>query len=296
MPTDRPTPIPCCQGALALELSPGTVASRLALPQAAASELAGMVARDLAELVPPVQALDLGLLGAHFDPVELLRPEWPLHRELGELVAGAPGRRDASRVIAFGSHEGRLPEALAPDANHVGGALRLLPFVLAGDHDTCAEVGQALEATLLDSGMAQADTALAAQEGFDAQVEHARYLTIHDLCAMMAMQYEHAGLAPLWPLVEAALLEPGREVWLDAPPEPLARHAAGAIRVAMFDIDAWAAAGLAPQGLATGALPQAFDQFSRRQRQFAALLQAHGLRVTFDHVAAGQDPRAVLSA
>ena len=32
--------------------------------------------------------------------------------------------------------------------------------------------------------------------------------TINDLAAMMAMQFEHAGVAALWPLVEAALLAP----------------------------------------------------------------------------------------
>lgn len=287
-------PAPRCLGALALELTPGTIAGHLALPQVEASALAGRVARDLAGFVPEVQSLDLAVLGAHFDPVELLRPGWPLHDELAELVSGAPGRRDASRVIAFGSHEGRLPAALSPDENYVGGALRLLPFVLTGDHDSVESVGEALEATLLDTGMAHADTALAAQEGFGAQVEHARYLTVHDLCAMIAMQYEHVGLAPLWPVIEAALLAPGSETWLDAPPEPLVRYSHGAVRVAMMDIDAWAEAGFAPSGVEAGQLPQAFEQFSRRQRQFAALLQAHGIRLTFDHAPAGKDPREIL--
>src|SRR3546814_9062548 len=72
----------------------------------------------------------------------------------------------------------------------------------------------------MERGMAGADTALLAQEAFGLQVEHARYLTLHDLCALMAMQYDHAGLAPLWPVLETALLSPDREAWLDAPPEP----------------------------------------------------------------------------
>jgi hypothetical protein len=33
-----------------------------------------------------------------------------------------------------------------------------------------------------------------------------------------------------------------------------------------------------------------------RQRQCAAVLEAHGIPVTFDHCPVGQDPRAVLSA
>lgn len=287
-------PVPRCLGALAIELTPGTLASRLALPQLQAGELAGMVARDLAGFVPDVQSLDLAVLAAHFDPVELLRPGWPLHTELGELVAGAPGRRDAGRVIAFGSHEDRLPAALTPDANHVGGALRLLPFVLTGDAEDLSRVAEALESTLLDTGMAHADTALLAQEGFGAQVEHARYLTVHDLCAMTAMQYEHGGLEPLWPLIEAALLAPHAEEWLDAAPEPLARYAGGRVRLAMMDIDVWADAGFAPPDTDAAALPRAFEHFARRQRQFAAVLQAHAIEVVFDHVGGGSDPRQAL--
>src|SRR3546814_20030160 len=77
----------------------------------------------------------------------------------------------------------------------------------------------------MERGMAGADTALLAQEAFGLQVEHARYLTLHDMCALMATQYDHAGLAPLWPVLETALLSPDREDWLAAPPEPLLRYA-----------------------------------------------------------------------
>lgn len=284
-----------CLGALALELAPGTLADRLALPQAQAAELGALVARDLAKLVPGVQALDLGLLAAHFDPTELLRPGWPLHAELAELLVGAPGRRDDGRVIAFGSHEGRLPAALSPDENAVGGPLRLLPFVLRGPADAVAEAGARLEEVLLDTGMAGADTALLAQTAFGAQIEHARCLTLHDLCALTALQYEHAGLSPLWSLIEAALLAPGHEQWLDAPPEPLARYADGRVRLAKMDLDVWADAGFAPGGTDAGQLPRVYAHFQRRQRQFLAVLEAHGVVTRMEPVAPGEDPRAALS-
>jgi len=87
--------------------------------------------------------------------------------------------------------------------------------------------------------MASAATALQAQEEFAARIEHARYLTAHDLAAMIAMQYDHVGLKRLWPLIETALLAPQRELWLDASPEPLLRYADGRISMAKFDFDAW---------------------------------------------------------
>src|SRR5690606_40537932 len=98
-------------GALALELTPGSGAARDALPQREAGELAAAIARDLARFAPDTAALDLTTTGAHYDPVELLRPGWPIHRELDQLGARAPGGRGegVGRIIAFGSHDGRLP-------------------------------------------------------------------------------------------------------------------------------------------------------------------------------------------
>jgi hypothetical protein len=286
-----------CLGALAIELSPGAGVGRTVLSPDAAGSLAVLVARDLARLVPAASALDLGLVAALFDPVELLRPGYPLHAELERLVARAPGAA-GGRVIGFGAGEQGLPGPLQPAPEHAQGPLRLLPLLVRGDEATVADVGEQMEQVLLDTGMAGADTALLAQEGFATQVEHARLLTLNDLAAMMALQYEHAGLALLWPLVETALLAPAGETWLDAAPEPLARYASGEVRIALLDIDAWAEGGFAPAeaGADPARLSRAFDHFQARQRQIAALLGAHGLPVTFDHCPAGRDPRDVLKA
>ena len=168
-------------------------------------------------------------------------------------------------------------------------------MLLRGTPDAVAPVGERLEQVLLDTGMAGADTALLAQSGFAAPVEHARLLTLNDLAAMMAMQYDHAGLDPLWPLLEAALLSPDTVQWLDAPPEPLAVYENGGVRMALLDIDAWAEGGFAPADTDAERLSRAFDRFQMRQRQLAAVLAAHGVPVTYDHCPAGRDPRAVLA-
>ena len=83
---------------------------------------------------PAAGSLQLVTVGAHYDAVELLRPGWPMHRELDQLAARAPGEAHA-RVIAFGAHDDTLPGALTPQADHAGGPLRLVPFVLGGDAD-----------------------------------------------------------------------------------------------------------------------------------------------------------------
>lgn len=264
---------PQCFGALALELA--APPERAVLARADAETLVTHAANDLLRLLPEVQSLDLALAGAHFDPAELLRPGWPRHAALIELLRRAPGVRGA-RVIGFGAHAGSMPLAeLTPDPALFGGPLRLLPFVLDGEAEQVADISQAMEARLLDTGMAGAATALFAQDAFGAQIEHARYLSLHDLCAMTAMQYEHAGLAPLWPVIETALFAPHEEVWLDAPPEPLLRYAAGT-------------AGLIEPDPAQGAV-------AARARQFAAVLRAHAIDLRELRVATGTDARTTLS-
>lgn len=292
MPDSALNPAPVVRAALALELGNVRAQDPATLTQADAGALGEHIARDLAGFVPAAAALDLITVGAHYDPVELLRPGWPLHGELDQLAARAPGEA-GGRVIAFGAHEGRLPGALAPAAEHAGGPLRLVPLVLRGDRQTTAAVGDAFERELMETGMAGAETALHAQEVFGLAIEHARYLTAHDLLAMTALQYEHAGIAPLWPVLEVALLSPADEAWLDAAPEPLVHYSGGEARIALFSPAAWR------MRYATGETDEARLQrgwmhFEARQRQFDAVLRAHGIPVRFDHCPDDADPRSVV--
>ncbi len=280
-------------GAFALELSPQTRAGTTCLQQAQAGELAALLARDLAKWVPEVRDCDFTLLAALFDPVEILRPGFPLHAELERLTAQAPGQGQA-RIIALGANDNTLPETLAPAEEFAEGPFRLVPFLLRGDAELIKLVGEQLEAGLLDIGMAPANTALFAQENFKAQIEHARYLTVHDLAAMMAMQYEHAGLQHAWPLIETALLAPNEICWCDAMPEPLALYRDREIHMTLFDADDWQNLGYCGEEIDPERCEFLFEQFEMRQRQMAALFQAHGLDVTFEHCAKGKNPKQVL--
>lgn len=282
------------KGFLALELSAGSVPAQAALRPADAGLLVERLGRDLAALVPAIRELDLSLAAAHFDPAEALRPGWPLHRRLEELHQRAPGRNSGPRMIAFGADEnGDIPLPFQASADLQGGALRVLPFLLSGDDHTLSQVAERLEEVLLETGMAQADTALLAQQAFGAQIEHARYLTLHDLAAMTAMQYGHGGLEVLWPVIETALLAPDGEAWLDALPEPLLRYAGGEVQIALFEPAAWRER-YAPQEATDERLERAYEYFQARQQQFAAVLEAHGIPVTFAHCPGRQDPRAAL--
>jgi hypothetical protein len=252
------------------------------------------VSIDLQRLLPGVVHVDLALAGAHFDPAELLRPGWPVHAALAEVARVVPGT-GRGRVIALGAQGDAMPlPILHPDRALFGGPLRVLPFALLGDAAAVADVGRAMEERLLETGMAGAATALFAQEAFGGRLEHVRYLSLHDLVAMIAMQYEHAGLPHLWPLIEAALLAPESGEWLDAPPEPLLLFRDGEVRAARMAFDAWCEHGFAPEHTEPAALPRAFASHESRWRQYRAVLAVHGIAVNEIDIGAGDDPRAAL--
>ncbi len=282
-------------GVFAIELTGGHAPAAAALPPAQAGHLVELLARDLGKLVPGLSALDLSFAAAHFDPAEILRPRWPLHRRLDELRQRAPGREQGPRVIAFGADgQGQVPLPFVADEGLQGGQMRMLPFLLSGDADAVDALRDVFEEVLLDRGMAGADTALLAQDAFGAQVEHARYLTAHDLTAIMAMQYQNQGLQRIWPVIETALLAPDEEEWLDEPPEPLLRYADGGVQIALLDPVAWQQRDGSPVSGDLEHLQRGYDYFQARQRQIAAVLEAHGIPVTFAYCNSQDDARAAL--
>lgn len=280
-------------GLLALELCPGQQQPLAPLAVAQAEQLGALVAEDLRPWIAPHTGIDISLAGAAFDPVELLRPGWPVHAEIARLTHLAPKAADA-RLLCFGAADGRMPEGLQPDPAHAGGPLRWLPFVLSGPAGQIQAVQDGMEAELMERGMAGAATALRAQGLFTAAIEHARYMTLHDGVAMMAMQYGHNGLEPVWPLIETALFAPQQAVWLDAPPEPLVYVKDGTAHIALLDCHAWMKLQRGLEGKNGEQLETLFQMFQMRQRQIAALLEAHGLGVEFDFCADAAGARETL--
>lgn len=265
---------------LAIEVKPDAVSPDGGLPLAAmlspdlAGALASHVASDLAGFDARAAELELLTVGALYDPVEVLRPVWRLHHELENLAARAPrkppvapgGRELAGqgRVIAFGASDGKMPGVLQPDPRFGHSALLLLPINLTGEPSVASDLAAHFERVLLEIGMASAETALFVQETFGVPIEHARYLTAWDLAAMMQLQYRHAGLESLWPLIEAcALREPSsaEPVSLIGDNEPPAIVRDGVVEFAPLPDDV-------PASLRA------------RQRQLMHVLDAHGIPST----------------
>ena len=93
---------------------------------------------------------------------------------------------------------------------HQPGQKSLL-FLGLVETEPAAQIGAQMERDFEEKGLAAASTALLLNQALSIRVEHARYLTHHDLCAMTALQYAHAGLEAIWQILECALLSPERE-------------------------------------------------------------------------------------
>src|SRR5574337_2153602 len=255
---------------LALEPVAGQSAARMTLSRDEAAELAQWVAADLLGLVPEVEHARLVLAGALFDPVELLRPGFPVWATLDELARRVPSGQ-LENVVAFGNRDGNMPvPALEPSATYAEGPMRLLPISLLAPSALADELSEQLEIQLVGRGEAGARTADWLMRTLGIRLEHLRYLSRDDLLALTCVQYEHVNLAPLWALLEAALLTPDHEEsTMSARGLPL-RYAGG--RVLAQSPSQWLAA---QNGGDAAQRAHDFAGIVFELRQYAALLGAH---------------------
>ena len=126
--------------------------------------------------------------------------------------------------------------------------------------------------------------------------------------ALLVRDGMSGGSALLWALslvltgTGIGMAWPHLSVWamtgVDEPAEgPVAAAAISTVQLICGAFGAGIAGAIVNRaGADAAALGRAFERFQMRQRQFAAVLGAHAIPVTFDHCPAGQDPRAVLSA
>lgn len=268
------SPLFALPAVLALEVSTGPATlAQTTLSRDEAAELAALIATDLHALLPQVGEARLAVAGALFDPVELLRPGFPVWAALDELARRVP-RGHLDNVVAFGTHEGQMPTpTLQPDAAYAGGPLRLLPLSLLAADPLAETLREALEVELIGRGEAGTRTADWLMRRLGARLEHVRYLSRNDLLALTCVQYEHVNLAPLWTLLEAALLATDQtEQVLSARGLEL-QYRAGAVHAQS------PAQWLATQAGDEAARAHAFAGIVFELRQYASLLGAHGLRL-----------------
>nr|WP_221265778.1 hypothetical protein [Oleiagrimonas soli] len=265
-----------CPGVLALECAPDAAPSRVTLERDEVDALAGFMAEDLAALLPDVTEARLAVAGALFDAAQLLRPHFPAYATLDELAARLP--RERGGIVAFGARDGRMPaQPLSPEPALAGSPMLYLPWTLQAPATIGKALGEAMEVELIGRGEAGTRTADFLMRTLDLRLEHARYLSRHDLLALTCVQYEHANLAPLWTMLEAALLSPdSTETTLSARGLPL-RYADGVLHVASPLAQLRAHAAETTDDAAHTLAGWVFEL-----RQYAAVLQAHAVPMHLD--------------
>lgn len=260
---------------LALELAEGQPAPRLTFNRDEAAELAQFVATDLYALVPQVDQARLALAGALFDQVELLRPGFPVWATLDELARRVP-RGHIDNVVAFGSHDGRMPaQPLEPSLPFADGPMRLLPLSLLAPEALAEELSEQLEVQLVGRGEAGALTADWLMRTLGIRLEHVRYLSRNDLLALTCVQYEHVNLAALWSLLEAALLTPYRRESAVTARGLVLHYAEG--KVSAQSPAQWLIEHPQKDGEDNATRRHALAGIVFELRQYAALLDAHQL-------------------
>jgi len=265
-----------CPAVLAIELSVPAPALLPQLPTEQAALLVDAIASDLARMLPGVEQLGLAVGGALFDPAQLLRPGWPLFAELAVLYRRQRRGDPLPAVIGFGAAGGRMASPLLePEPGLGSGTLLLIPWLLIGDDPLVQATAARMEVDFTEHGLAGAAVALFLQQALGLQVAHARYMTRNDLCALTAIQLQHAQLDAIWLLLEAALLAPTQAQFVRTAGGAPWRYAQGSVHAGACGYSAWAHG----PGAAMDAPSRAdgFAGFLLDQRRTAALLGAHAL-------------------
>ncbi len=271
-------------GLLALELDPQRSDPAGVPPEplsvAAATALAGHLAKDLDRILGGIDHMGLILPGAFYDQTEILRPGFPLAVALAELY-GASSRKSAftPQLIALGTDRGFFPVAAINPLRRPGsGPLLLLPFCFVGQPDDIAALARVMEDILLQSGEVSQATREAVQQAFGLEALNLSFATISDLCALLRVQLESNELLPLWDLLEHAWFErPGvRSVALDDGNRFLA--AKGDVHTLFYTFDDWAQFGPG-RALPAAELGSSYPNWVRTQRQYTLALEVYGLHV-----------------
>ena len=250
------------------------------------------LATDLKTLLPDISNCTLITAGALFDQTQVLRPGYPLFSALESVSTGKTGNFKAG-LVSIGAADGSMPvDELQPLEEIPLGLLQLLPVAVHGPPDLVAEVGQAMEYRFMEEGQISAHSAAWLESAFGIRINHARWMTLTDLNAMLQMQLEHFGFSPMWALLDAALTGRKDSLVVKSPGGKEFEWKDGAVHTLYETFDYWATAGSGSQCIATRqALAEGYGAWTREIRQYLTTLRAHGLEVVF-HLPDAKQPLA----
>lgn len=252
------------------------------LDKAGAEQMLAHLATDLSTNLPEIRSCALSMAGALFDQTQLLRPGYPVFARLETLLqASYGGRRFEPRLLSIGSESGRMPEQeLQPDDDIPLGLLQTLPLVVSGEAVKIGHLSETMEHSFLESGQLSAHSAKALEANFGIAVNHARFMTITDLNAMLRLQLGNFGFLPLWELIDAATNEPDGPLAVEGRGGQQFSWDGRVVKAVFETFDHWANEG-SGRSFATGGqmLAREYAEWTREYRQFLTTLASHGIKV-----------------
>jgi len=262
----------------------GENASRPALlERVAAEQVLAHVAADLTGMFPAINRCSLSMAGALFDQTQVLRAHLPVYTALEALQQSSnPGDDFQARLLSIGASDGQMPmQELQPFQNIPLGLLQILPILVSGPAEFVTELAAEMEFRFLEQGQVSAHTAKALESQFQVAVNHARFMTITDLNALLRLQLEHYGFLPLWQLLDAAMTPPAGALEVSTPSGLKFKWQDDTVHSFFESFDWWAQYGSGAEKPASDRqLQTAYAEWTREYRRYLTMLTAHGVRVS----------------
>lgn len=252
------------------------------LDRAGSEQMLAHLATDLAAQFPEIKSCALSLTGALFDQTQLLRPAFPIFASLESmLTASFAGQDFQPRLFSIGAESGLMPAAdLQPLTDIPLGLLQTLPLLVTGNPELIEQLSETMEHRFMESGQLSAQSARALEASFGISVNHARFMTLTDLNAMLHLQLEHFGFLPLWQLLDAAINTPHETLSVKGSAGQAFSWNGSAVRGVFQTFDHWARDGAGKAQAGGGQmLAQGYADWTREYRQFLTTLSAHEIPV-----------------
>lgn len=262
----------------------GENASRPALlDRVAAEQVLAHLATDLAGMFPAINRCALTMAGALFDQTQLLSPGMLVYKALETLQQSSnPGDDFQPRLLSVGARKDRMPlDELQPHDDIPLGLLQVLPLLISGPAERIQPLAEEMEHRFLEQGQLSAHSAKGLESQFGVALNHARFMTIIDLHALLRLQLEHHGFLPLWELLDAAINSPAQALPVKTAGGLKFEWRDGAVHSFFESFDWWARhGGGADTPASEQQLQTAYANWTREYRRYLTMLTAHGVRVS----------------
>jgi len=252
------------------------------LDRVSAEQILAHIAADLTNMFPAINRCALSMAGALFDQTQVLRPGLPIFNALETLQKSSnPAGDFQPRLLSIGASKGQMPlPDLQPLENIPLGLLQILPLLISGPEGLVNQLADEMEHRFFDTGQLSAHSAKGLETHFQVSVNHARFMTITDLNALLKLQLEHYGFLALWELLDAAISPSAETLNVTTEGGLKFEWRDGAVHSYFESFDWWANYGGGAEAPSPDQkLQTAYADWTREYRRYLTMLTAHGVTV-----------------